>query len=401
MYSRALGQQEQKSGEPQKQQIQQETDSEAEEKTPADPLYRRDPLERLFRPVNRGLKEVQDASKIKIGATYTFLSQYATVAPDSPRHGQYSGRFDFNLTWAAYRGENGSGSLNVLIRSGTNIGQSQQFDLSDQLGSLLITNCLQGTGAQRPVTVNMLYWRQQLFANRLALSVGKIHPNSFIGLSPVNDDETKQFLGGPYDGNISNPFSGAWTPGAAAEYSVTEHVFLHAVVADTQGTAQSNLKTLLDRKFYEAVELGWRTGVLGRQVQIYRAAIWRDDTKTQGSGHGGGIGFDHEFKNGWTPFGRIAFGTRTGMNIKQTTGIGLTHIRPFGRRGDMFGAGVTFSRPGGSPYRRHENLYETFYRVRMTQSMELGPDLQVLVHPSDQPKIGTTVLLGARMRILF
>ena len=66
----------------------------------------------------------------------------------------------------------------------------------------------------------------------------------------------------------------------------------------------------------------------------------------------------------------------------------------------MFGASFTISEPshGG---RHHESLFETFYRVRMTRSMELGPDLEVDIHPANSPQKYSSALLGIRGRIIF
>ena len=91
--------------------------------------------------------------RLKFGATYTFLNQYATSPPDGIRHDQLSGRLDFTGAWSVYDHESTAGSISLLIRSGTNIGISQQFNLSDRLGSGLYLNCLQGGGPQRPTTV--------------------------------------------------------------------------------------------------------------------------------------------------------------------------------------------------------------------------------------------------------
>lgn len=66
----------------------------------------------------------------------------------------------------------------------------------------------------------------------------------------------------------------------------------------------------------------------------------------------------------------------------------------------MFGASFTLTDPSHTA-RHHESLFESFYRVRMTQSLELGPDLQVSIHPTNSAKAYTTALLGVRMRIIF
>ena len=127
--------------------------------------------------------------------------------------------------------------------------------------------------------------------------------------------------------------------------------------------------------------------------------MWRDDTKDLGSGYGGGFGYDHEFHNGWAPFGRFALSTSTGTAIKQVDGIGVARVHPFGRRRDMFAMAYNYS--VASQGKHHESVFETFYRLRLTQSVNIGPDLEVSIHPTYACKAYSTTLLGARMEIIF
>src|SRR5271170_1475505 len=129
-------------------------------KIPADPLIQPDPLAPILRPINKLVNVSIESLRLKFGATYTFLNQYATITPDGVRHNQTSGRLDFTGTYVAYDNEKTAGSFSLLIRSGTNIGYSQQWNLSDALGSGVFLNCLQGGGEQRPITLNILYWRE-------------------------------------------------------------------------------------------------------------------------------------------------------------------------------------------------------------------------------------------------
>lgn len=377
-----------------------DVDAVALSKIPADPLIRPDPLAPLREPFNRLVDRADQSLRLKFGATYTFLNQYATVTPDDVRHNQLSGRFDFTAAWTAYDHGNTAGSISLLARSGTNIGTSQQFNLNDQLGSGLYLNCLQGGGPQLPITLNILYWRQDLLAKRLSFYVGKIHPNEYITLSMFNNDERTQFLNGANDGNLAVASDGVYAGGAAGEFQATRHVYLHALAVDTEGGAQRNLATLVDRKYIEGVELGWSSGSLGEEYRLYRVGFWRDDTKTMGSGYGGGFGFEHEFSNGWTPLGRLAFGTRTGTAIRHIYGVGVARAHPFGRRGDMFGAAINYSEPN-TPAKRHESVFESFYRFRLTQSVRIGPDAEVSIHPAYTTRAHTTTLLSARMEIIL
>src|SRR5580692_10634033 len=55
-------------------------------KIPADPLIQPDPLAPIFQPINRLADKSAQSLRLKFGATYTFLNQYATITPDSVRH---------------------------------------------------------------------------------------------------------------------------------------------------------------------------------------------------------------------------------------------------------------------------------------------------------------------------
>jgi porin len=375
-------------------------DAVALSRVPADPVLKTDPFGIVFNPFERLTDWINQSARLKIGETYTFVSQYATATPDGIRHDQTSSRGDFTAAWKVYDHESNSGTISLLVRSGVNIGISQQFNLSQSLGSGLTLNCLQGGGPQEPIMVNILYWRQDLINKRLSFYIGKIHPNEYISLSMFNNDERGQFLNGGSDGNLSFASDGAYAGGAAVEYQATRHFYLHALVIDTEGSPQGNLKTLADRKYMESIEAGWMSGSLGARFNNIRLNLWRDDTRTLGSGVGGGVGFEHELRNGWAPFGRFGFASNTGTTIKQVEELGLAQVRPFGRRGDMFGISVIHSEPS-SGARHHESVMETFYRLRLTKSIDLGPDLEVSNHPTYAAKAYTTALLGMRMRIMF
>ena len=121
---------------------------------------------------------------------------------------------------------------------------------------------------------------------------------------------------------------------------------------------------------------------------------------TLGSGVGGGIGFEHELPSGWTPFGRLGFASNKGTSIKQVEELGLDQVKPFGRRGDMFGISLSHSEPT-SGARHHESVLESFYRIRLTKCIDLGQDLELSNHPTYATKTYSTALLGMRMRIIF
>jgi porin len=369
-------------------------------RVPSDPLLQDDPFRFLLVPFDRRMNELRKQRRLSLAATYTVVDQYATETPDGVRHNWATGRYDLVGGWKAYDHGGNAGLFSLLVRSGTNIGVSEQFNLSDQLGSGLVLNCLPGGGPQRPITLNVLYYRQDFYKRKLAFYIGKIHPNEFISLSLYNNDERSQFLNAENDGNLTIPSDGIYAGGAALEYQATEHIYVHAVTVDTEGGQERNLKTLADKKYLNAIEFGWKKGSPTRQQHIFRFGLWRDDTADQGSGAGVGFGSDYELKSGWVPFGRLGSGTDHGSSIKRVFDAGHANIRPFGRRGDMFGASFTINDPSHGAL-HHESPFETFYRLRLTQSLDLGPDLEVSIHPTNSKPAYTTALLGFRLRLIL
>ena len=82
-------------------------------------------------------------------------------------------------------------------------------------------------------------------------------------------------------------------------------------------------------------------------------------------------------------------------------GVGVE--RPFGRRGDLFGAAFNWSRPsdGLAGPVGEQSMFEVFYRIQLTGSCQLSPDVQVVVDPGDRPGGGTPVIFGLRLTTDF
>ena len=66
----------------------------------------------------------------------------------------------------------------------------------------------------------------------------------------------------------------------------------------------------------------------------------------------------------------------------------------------MFGASFSYTEPNHTG-RHHESVLESFCRVRFTQSISLGPDIEVSIHPTYATKAYTTALLGTKLKIIF
>ena len=66
----------------------------------------------------------------------------------------------------------------------------------------------------------------------------------------------------------------------------------------------------------------------------------------------------------------------------------------------MFGAAFNYTDPTHIGIHR-ESVFESFFRLRLTQSMAPGQDIEVSIHPTCAAKAYTPTLVGIRMEIIL
>jgi porin len=81
-----------------------------------------------------------------------------------------------------------------------------------------------------------------------------------------------------------------------------------------------------------------------------------------------------------------------------TAGIGLRGI--FGNRDDLTGVAVAWGQPEDRSL-RNQYVAEVFYRVQLTEYIQVTPDLQLIVEPSKNRENDTIGVLGLRIRIIL
>lgn len=93
-------------------------------------------------------------------------------------------------------------------------------------------------------------------------------------------------------------------------------------------------------------------------------------------------------------------GNDGGINsIRHLLAVGFSFLTPFGRPNDQAGIGVSFTHPSSNDL-RDEYSVEAYYRLQLTEGIELSPDAQVIFDPSagSQDVVG---VFGLRLRLLY
>ena len=96
------------------------------------------------------------------------------------------------------------------------------------------------------------------------------------------------------------------------------------------------------------------------------------------------------------------FGTGDGRRtpVQQALSTGIVFTQAFGYNNDWLGIGFIWTDPTDSS-RRDDYGMETFWRLQLTQNVQVTPDLQLYFDPSTNPSRDLEAAFGLRVGISF
>ncbi|MSR19195.1 MAG: hypothetical protein EXS00_08585 [Phycisphaerales bacterium] len=234
---------------------------------------------------------------------------------------------------------------------------------------------------------------QALLDGHALLSAGKINPNDYILNNPYAGDEVTQFLASIFDGNDAMPagFQG-YMPGCALLIVPTEGLYCNLVATSPMGASSSGLgfDDLGDGLYWFGAEAGLvvsnaegtRPGKYAVVVSNTNVGIGTTDSSTAVSGNSIGFLAAQEVGDNLGVFGEFVYANPDLSAVKWEWAAGVSIDRPFDRRGD--GAGLAFGMEAPSDGTdRVESVVELYYRIQMTQTLQITPDIQFIVDPNN------------------
>ena len=403
------------------------------------PLNRQDlqpvlgsPLSPVMSPIRNIEEYLNQTLGLNFGIYYTLLYQNIQNPVPGTERNIGTGRLDFNVVWNLWEnpdsaekdaGHDGHGLFGILVRQGNQIGVPNNVNTEQSVGSTQGLNSLYTGGAGGAATLNLLYYQQGILDDRVVFSIGKLHPNQYIGLNFWANDEARQFLAGPFDGiQVLGLSHGSYQYGVAGQFGINESVFVNAIVTDALGTPETDFSTIDEGYVWVAAEVGWvlpfDTDKLGGPTVL--TAIWAGQNLdyVNGLAQGNVNNVSYDWSNGfglqiqghitrelgvWAQ-GGVAEEKMSATNAEVSVGIGLES--PFGRDGDLFGAAYNWSKPSailenGAQPEGEQSIFEVFYRIQLTGSCQLSPDIQVVLDPGLRSQSETSVVLGLRLTTDF
>jgi len=234
------------------------------------------------------------------------------------------------------------------------------------------------------LSLKKLWWRQAILDDSLTINIGKLYYENFFDLNASAENPANQFVAGQLTNNTTVPFP-SYGFGFIGEYKMSDQFGFRFGTMNALSTGRaSGFENIDEGKFFNVVQAQWSPTFTDEEEYYhgnYRVFGWysNNDVDYERGGWGMGLSFDQEIGGGVVPFVRwgIAQDGAAPATMCWSTGTVLNGF--LGRKHDGIGIGCTFSNladsglEGGESW---ETMAEIFWRIQVTRTLQVSPDLQ-------------------------
>jgi hypothetical protein len=298
-------------------------------------------------------------------------------------------------TWKIIRSDNGKDFGGIGFQGETRANTADSFpELRDSLGTLWSPN--DSTSANY-TKINQLWWGQRFGEGRFGFLVGKLDLGTRINENRFAGSGNTQFFGQPYATNPGRSFPDNGL-GFMLRVEPTDWLFLHFSMSDSDAVSTGSPFTTINGHWFEAGEIGFKPEIPGLGPGIYRFMLYYRDADSANE-LGWALSFDQNLSEKYGVFLRYGGNDGDINSIEHIVSGGFSFLQPFDRRNDQAGIGVSWTHPTSSDL-RDEYAAETYYRLQVTEGIELSASAQLVIDPSasDQDAVG---VFGLRCRVLY
>ena len=252
-----------------------------------------------------------------------------------------------------------------------------------------------------------LYWRQRLKGRHSFLVGGFLDVTNYVDTYPLASSWTG-FMNTVFDtGSATIGLTDDAAFGLAGSTMLGKNFYMLAGATNANADPKKPFSEIgsffTDRDYFTSLELGW---VASRKRKAYDNAhvtLWhldaRDDT---GDPDGWGVAFSfvRYLEDRWLPFLRGGFSSDGGVTLERSVSAGLAYdVVP---KRDLFAIGMNWGRPNKDrfgPGLDDQYTLEVFYRMTLTTSLTLTPDIQFIKNPALNPTADSLWVFGFRARL--
>ena len=246
-------------------------------------------------------------------------------------------------------------------------------------------------------------WTQKLFDGRVELGVGQLALKIMLDQNDFAGWDRVSFISGPLSGNLVRNF-----PIAALGFDTTLHVTdelqVSFVVADADGRPfYPDLKSF-GRQFVFVPGFVFTPEICGLGKGRYEVNFSHTERTEQfNPGRSSSVwlfSFQQELSPELATFLRFGTGDGRRTTVQQSLAAGVVFTQFCGYNNDWLGLGFIWSDPSDGT-RRDDYGMEMFWRLQMTENIQITPDIQLYFDPSTSPNRDIEAAFGLRVGMYF
>ena len=316
--------------------------------------------------------------------------------------------FRFFGAWDAFGRESGNTGTRVYkIENRRDLGTSTPAqDLGFELSDAGITAAAFGNYRNEGWGLTNLFWRQSLGEGRFTAVAGIVDATDYLDAYGLVRPWL-HFTNLTFSTNASIPAPNQGL-GAVLGVRATDRIYVIAGVADANGEAVDPLGSVDtffdDSEYFKHLEVGFSSSVSERTfLDNVHVTLWQVDERINAGvldGWGAAVSGAWFFGDRWMPFVRAGYADDGGALYQGSVSWGVGYY--VAERRDVIGVGLNWSRPSDTavaPGLDDQYTAELFYRIQLSQSLAITPDIQLIIDPALNPDDDSIFVAGLRMRL--
>ena len=245
----------------------------------------------------------------------------------------------------------------------------------------------------------------QIFENRGGFTIGRLAFDVYLD-DFLFQTYSRAFLNRSFIYNPAMPTTGVGALGAVVKGFVTDNILIGAQIYDANAVSgKFDMDTFKQHEWLKAIEIAWTPSISQYKIDRIKLTYWQKDERKKAGvkeGRGWAVSASHQFSEDMIPFFRFGHSNGGGGVVaKNAASIGFEYHT---QKGHAWSLGIGWGEPSENTYTENlkdEYVFETSYRVQVTPSISLTPDIQFLLNPTNNQNVDRNWVLGLRCILML